>query len=673
MTSVKQIRLRQFAENRLADFIFHSRYARFDARNGRWESFSEAIERVAEMHRHRFSSLLDEQIPRESEIRSAQVADRQLLSNLLAGRTLGELIDRAFAAASRREVLPSLRSLQYGGSAGLAQNARLFNCGYSPADRVSFFREYAYLLMLGVGCGFSVQRAHVARLPHFPKLTNAAPVQRFLGQALEDYIAAVDFVFQSHLRGRRVAFEFDADAESPGLPAPRHFASSLHKITNVLASAAGRQLLPVEVYQCCLYLAEAADSDDRRSATLCLFSPDDTALRAAKTGDWMRRHPERRLANNSVALIRTAVKRDDIARVLLAQREFGEPGIYFTDSEDFGCNPCGEAGLEATLATSEHTTFNSANGRGANGSRSKAERESGWQLCNLSTINGAACRSIEGFFSAAVHAAIIGTLQAAYTDIPELGPVSRILNDRDALLGVSICGFADNPHLLFVPQVLERAAHLVRTTNRYVSALIGINPAVRCTCVKPEGSASLLLRCGAGIHPYPDQYFFRRVRVRTASAAAMAFAEANPEMVEHDANGEMKYILFPVTAPRGALLSRDGTAVEFLERVRLVQRYWVDAGDARAGRSPRARHGVSYTCPVEAEEWDAVIDYLWNHRGELAGATCFSRAAAAHYPDVPVAPVANGDAIRRWNAFECRRVRHNALPQEVEPVPSFAC
>lgn len=76
---------------------------------------------------------------------------------------------------------------------------------------------------------------------------------------------------------------------------------------------------------------------------------------------------------------------------------------------------------------------------------------------------------------------MIGTLQAAYTNITYLGPVTRAINERDALLGVSICGFVDNPGLLFDPGILERGAEICRATNQLVTAALGIRPAARIT------------------------------------------------------------------------------------------------------------------------------------------------------------------------------------------------
>ena len=58
-------------------------------------------------------------------------------------------------------------------------------------------------------------------------------------------------------------------------------------------------------------------------------------------------------------------------------------------------------------------------------------------------------------------AALLGTLQAAYTDIRYLGPVTRVINDREALLGVSICGVLERPAVFLDAHTLEAAVGLL--------------------------------------------------------------------------------------------------------------------------------------------------------------------------------------------------------------------
>ena len=85
----------------LSDFIFTSKYARFDDSKKRREAWEESVDRLEDMHLQKFSWL-------EQEDKT-------------------EIIE-AFNAVRRKENVPSMRSLQFGGPAVIAHNARLFNC-----------------------------------------------------------------------------------------------------------------------------------------------------------------------------------------------------------------------------------------------------------------------------------------------------------------------------------------------------------------------------------------------------------------------------------------------------------------------------------------------------------------------------------------------------------------
>jgi hypothetical protein len=115
---------------------------------------------------------------------------------------------------------------------------------------------------------------------------------------------------------------------------------------------------------------------------------------------------------------------------------------------------------------------------------------SGFQGCNLTEINGKWCDTRENFKKACEAAAIIGTLQAGYTNFKYLTKESKEIFDEEALLGVSITGMMDNPELLFDEAIQREAAIYIKDVNEKVAAMLGIKPAARTTCVKPAGCLS---------------------------------------------------------------------------------------------------------------------------------------------------------------------------------------
>jgi len=675
--------LHHYPDNGLANFVINSRYTRFRRELGRRETFAEAVQRAEQMHRGFFATRLDRVVTGEPAATPADPADHPRLRGEVLGATVGDLLARAFTAVQARRVLPSLRSLQFGGPAILRHQARLYNCAFSLADRVDFFREFFYLLLAGTGCGFSVQRQHVAQLPALPRRgpERQLPVYHHaVADSIEGWANALDVLVRSHVEGFRAAFNYalirprGAPLVTAGGRAPGHLPleRALTDVDGVLRRASGRALRPVEVYDLCLYVARAVLSrGPRRSASICLFSPDDEEMMNAKTGAWAANNPQRAASNNSAVLRRDALDATPFQRLFAAQKAFGEPSFYFSDHPDYGCNPCGEAGLHPVL-TAPLDAAGMAHLRPAGGTAEPAPgtRFSGWQMCNLSTINGAALRVPGDFLTACVHATVLGTLQAAYTDFGYLGPVTRTLNELDALLGVSICGFMDNPGLLFDPRLLARGARLCRAVNQLVAAAIGIRPAARVTCVKPEGTASLLFGTAPGIHPYHARHYFRRVRANRDSAIYRCFQAVNPAMTEPSLLRPQTeaVITFPVAAPPDALRRDELGAVEFLQRVLLVQEHWVLAGEAPATRSPGLHHNVSHTCTVRPDEWAATAEFIWQNRQRFTGVALLGRESLPRYPQAPLEAVCDRAGVARWNQLGCRQVDYSASNDEDDPT-----
>lgn len=675
----RRLRLKSHGENGMSDYIAMAKYARYRADLGRREIYPEAVERVAAMHREFFGAKTRNAVVPQIENLAPQ--DAELLGDWLGQGTLKDVINRAFQAVAEKRVLPSMRSLQFGGEAVLRNHARLFNCSFSLIDRIEFFREYFFLLLAGSGCGFSVQRHHVDRLPTLPvrdEEMDLTIVHHTVEDTIEGWADALDLLLNSHLENHKVEFNYSkirsrgeplvtAGGKAPGhLPLKR----ALISVEAILGAAAGRKLRPIEVYDICMYIARAVLSGGiRRSATICLFSPDDEEMMTAKTGNWFEHNSQRSASNNSAVVPRNSSDDSLFRKLFNAQKEFGEPGFYFADHPDYGCNPCCEIGLhpviEGPLSEDEIAELRS---KGYEGSLEGEVRLSGWQMCNLSTINGAALQSEEDFYVACIHASTIGTLQAAYTDMPYLGPVTRYLNDHDALLGVSICGFMDNPEILFNPEVLERGAGLCRTTNAALAATLGIKSAARVTCVKPEGTASLLLGAGSGIHPHHARHYFRRVQANRHDAIYRHFKAANPHLTERSVYrpDTDDVITFAVEASDHAILRDEVDAVGFLRFVGLVQRHWVLPGGASETRSPNLHHNVSNTCTVKPEEWEEVADYIWKHRENFTGVALLAEDGDKRYAQAPREAVTVEEDILKWNRLDYHAVDYTTMREATD-------
>lgn len=119
----------------LADITVFNKYARFNKEAGRRETWSEIVTRNMEMHIEKYPHMK-------------------------------ERIEKVYEEfVQTKRVLPSMRSLQFGGRPILMAENRIFNCAYAPAESVRFFSELMFLLLGGTGMGYSVQQRHVSKLP----------------------------------------------------------------------------------------------------------------------------------------------------------------------------------------------------------------------------------------------------------------------------------------------------------------------------------------------------------------------------------------------------------------------------------------------------------------------------------------------------------------------------
>lgn len=258
--------------------------------------------------------------------------------------------------------------------------------------------------------------------------------------------------------------------------------------------------------------------------------------------------------------------------------------------------------------------------------------ESSWSFCNLTSISFAACNSQTKAFAAARAAAILGTWQAGYTEPGYLGETSRRINERDALLGVSLTGMADAPHLAFNEQLQVQMANIVKQANMETAAKLGIRAAARTTCVKPEGTQSLVVKAGNGIHPHHDEDYIRHVQFNVNEEPVKHFLKSNPHAVFKSPYREGDVVVaFPVSVSEGAWIKKQTTALGHLQMVLDTQKAWVETGTNRG----KSHHNVSNTILVREDEWEGVADFLWHHQTHFAGVSLLPASGDLDYQLAP--------------------------------------
>ncbi len=610
----------------LSETKFYEGYSRYIEEENRYESWDEAVDRVIDMHEKNYQDINENK----------------------QGK-LTPYLEEARKAYKEQRVLGAQRALQFGGDQLMKHQMRMYNCTSSYIDRPAFFGELFYILLCGAGAGFSVQKHHVKKLPPI-KLRNKMAKGYTVDDSIEGWASALDVLLSSYFigggkypeyEGRRIFFDMTqirpkGSKISGGFkaPGPEGLRVALDKIEHlmqgiVLESKDPVQLKPIQVYDICMHAADAVLSGGvRRSATICLFSPDDEDMMKAKTGNWFSENPQRGRSNNSAVIVRNDTTPEQFGALFNSIKEFGEPGFVFVESPEHTTNPCVEIGMYPRL-----------NGK------------SGWQGCNLTEINGGLCYNEDNFFKACRAAAILGTLQAGYTDFKFIDNVSKKIFDREALLGVSITGWMNNPKILFDEKILEKGAEIVKAVNKEVANILNINPAARTTCVKPSGNASVLLQTASGIHAEHGNMYIRNVQMNKESEITQAITKQNPYMVEDSvwsSGGTDVVVSFPILPKSGSIYKDNLLGVKHLELVKKAQQHWVNAGtneDLCADKG--IRHNVSNTIIVD--DWDEVEKYVFENRHSFAGISFLAMTGDKDFNQAPnTAVITAKEMVRKY-------------------------
>tara|TARA_R110000744_G_scaffold34094_1_gene79679 strand:+ start:5500 stop:7359 length:1860 start_codon:yes stop_codon:yes gene_type:complete len=551
----------------LSDITVHMKYAKYDEIKERRETWNEICIRNMEMHIKQYPNLSNEIIKVYSDF------------------------------VVTKKILPSMRSLQFGGKSIEVAPNRIYNCAYLPIDNIASFWESMFLLLGGTGVGYSVQFHHVDNLPEINHPNPKRKRRWLIGDSIEGWADAVKALIKSYFGklSSKPVFDF-SDIRQKGerlitsggkAPGPQPLRECLVKIEGILKGInTGDKITPIQAHDIMCHIADAVLAGGiRRAALISLFSADDMDMISCKSGSWWENNPQRGRANNSAVLLRSRIDEEYFMNLWkrIEASGSGEPGIYFSNDKDWGTNPCCEIALRP------------------------------YQFCNLTEINVSDVVSQNDLNSRVVAATILGTLQSGYTDFHYLREVWKTTTEKDALLGVSMTGIASNK---IKGLDLHLAASLAKETNITIANEIGINPAARITCVKPAGTTSCVLGTSSGIHAWHDDYYIRRLRVGKTEAVYNFLNLRYPQLVEDDffRPHDTAVISLPQKAPEGST-TRDESAIDLLNRVKYIARNWVQQGHNDGMNT----HNVSATISVRKYEWDDVGKWMWKNRAYYNG------------------------------------------------------
>ena len=654
----------------IANFVFISRYARYSEKLGRREAWEETCDRVFKMHEKKFF-------------------------HMLSSGDLEEL-KWAFEMVKQKRVVPSMRTLQFAGKAIEQNNLRTYNCAVRHIDSLRAFAEVFELLLAGTGVGFGVSKMFLSRFPNLiePTGLSGSVLTYVIDDTIEGWADSIEVLLMSYFKntpfsGRRVIFDYSkirkkgiplkiSGGKAPGSSGLRHtHLKIISLLTHLVEDLKIKRMRSIDAYDIIMHVSDAVLSGGiRRSASICIFDKDDEYMMNAKTYfiaekifrfsfdeetkkwygkvkvskktyelelddyeyrslneskkiSWFHIEPQRARSNNSVLLERNKVTKKEFEDIIGKTRQFGEPGFIFANDPRTLLNPCCE--ISFIPITNDNRC--------------------GVQMCNLSSINGAKVTSLDEFKECGKAASILGTLQATYTEMDYLNPESKQLTEEEALLGVSITGMMDNPDILLNKDNQKLVAKICIETNKKWSKLLGINQASRITCVKPEGSSSLVLESASGIHPHHARRYFRRVQCNKLDPVYRFFKKHNPHMIEDSLWSSTKtdgVITFPIQVSDKAIVKRDLTALKHLEYIKDTQANWVNSGTTESNNKD-VRHSVSCTVIAKDDEWVGIIDYLFKNKEYFSAVSFVPALSDKVYKQAPMEEVTTEEDEKKWS------------------------
>ena len=619
----------------LSDLKLHSDYFKWLEDKGRYETWEDACENIVDGHRKKYVEYAD---------------------------AIEPYLQSAVESMKDQAVLASQRNLQYRHEQIMKHNTRMFNCTSGHIARNRVFQEIFYLALSGCGFGGGLSIPFVNNLSKIQKRTLGTKTY-VIEDSIEGWANSLGVIMSSYFvdeqpfpefAGYEVKFDYSQIREKGAFisggfkaPGPEGLKQSLEKIEALIEkwlTNEGNKIRPILAFDIICHSADAVLSGGvRRSALNMIVDPNDDEMIHAKTGNWRMENPQRGRSNNSVLLLRSEVKKEQFNYLVQLNDGANDIGFVFANSWFDMFNPCFEILKIPVLDTVD---FSKIKYEDVEEYVKNNKEKFGIQGCNLTEINAEKATTKDKFLKACKDASILGTLQAGYTNFPYLGETSRKIFEREALLGVSITGWMNNPKL-FNAELLEEGAQMVKDTNKEVAAVIGINQAARTTCVKPSGNASVVLGTASGIHPEHSEKYFRIMQLNKESNTAKWLVDNMGFLLEESVWSSTKsdYVVFvPVENPKVGLFKKDMKGIKHLELIKLVQQHWVNAG---TNHELCAYKGVNHntSCTVIIDDKDAIVDYIWEERDFFTAVSFMSDYGDKDFNQAPFTSVLNLEDI----------------------------
>lgn len=603
-------------------FIHASRYARWQDDKGRRETWEETVGRLVDYYQNK--------------------ADDMYITP--SGYKEGDFqkqFDELRSAIVNMEIMPSMRAMMTAGPALDRCNVGAYNCAYLPVDSPRSFDEAMYVLMCGTGVGFSVEEKYVSQLPRITETMDETDTVIVVEDSKEGWAKSFRELITLLIAGQVPRWDvsrvrpagarlhtFGGRASGPE-PLVRLFEFTVR----LFRGARGRRLTPLEAHDLmCMVADVVVVGGVRRSAMISLSDLGSEAMATAKSGSWWEGHVHRQLANNSAVYNQKPTPSEFLKEwKALIDSNSGERGIFNRDASrrvverlgrrdqnhDFGTNPCSEIILRP------------------------------FQFCNLTEVVVRSGDSVEDLKRKVRLAAILGTIQSAFTNFKYLRKIWQRNTEEERLLGVSLTGIADNPDLFSADgRILNELKEVAVNTNREWAERLGIPQSAAVTCVKPSGTVSQLVNSASGIHPRWSRHYLRSVRNDVKDPISQFLIEAGVPYEPDQRNSSALVFYFPQKAPDSSFVREDLGAVKFLEIWKNFQEHWCE-------------HKPSVTISVAENEWLDVAAWVYGNFDILSGVS-FLPFDPTEYPQAPYQTLTE-EQYNEWVAKMPKEIDWNKL------------
>lgn len=582
-------------------FIAKSRYSRWIEEKGRRETWTETVDRFVSFMR---------ETPAGRKVSKAEWKEIR-------------------TAILNHDVMPSMRGLMTAGKALERENLAQFNCSFIAIDDIRCFDEALYILMNGVGLGFSVEAQYVAQLPnvneHFENTGTTIVVEDSKAGWARAFRELIAMLYSGQIPRIDVTKVRPAGARlrtfGGRASGPQPLVDLFDFAIGIFKNAAGRKLTPIECHDLMCKVGDVVVVGGvRRSALISLSDLHNYEMSKAKSGNWWETTGYRRLANNSAVYYR----KPPVGEFLnewgsLVESGSGERGIINMEglrsvtnaprrdlSQIQGLNPCAEILL-----------------------RSK-------QLCNLTEVIVKPEDTLSDLERKVGIATVLGTVQSSLTNFKYLRKVWKDNCEEERLLGVSLTGqfghavlngSHGNADLIKWLDTLRESAI---TVNAVYAHKMGIGQSTAITTVKPSGTVSQLTASSSGMHPWHNDYYFRTVRADNKDPMTMFLKDVGiPHEPDVMAPESTTIFTFPQAAPEGAVTRNSMTAVEHLEIWKVYKEHWTE-------------HNPSITINVRDEEWIEVANWVYKN-WEYVGGISFLPYDTGTYKQAPYQDITETD------------------------------